>query len=155
VQSYLTQICYENTAFLPFYYLTRQAALTLAEGEKLIANEPSTQPAKAKLLERIRDDAKLKASMPSSGSVAGQRKLKIREALLKKDVPAGPDSRCLRDIFSAIRTLSRNELDAKFVKGILEKMFNKYYAHGEAALNDALRRAVCYADWILNRDGAQ
>lgn len=153
-QSYLTQICYENTAFLPFYYLTRLAGLTLAQAKELITNEPSTQPAKAKLLTRITDDISLKMPMPSSGNPSGQRKLKIRERLLKNEIPASSDSRCLRDILSVIRTLSKKELDVKFVKSLLEKMFNKHYAHGDGSVNNELRRTVCYVDWLLNRGDA-
>ena len=89
-RSYLTQICYESSAFLPFYYLTMLARLTLSEAEELITNEPSTQPVKAKLLGRIKDDSNLKTPMPSSGNASGQRKLKIRETLLNNEVPAEP-----------------------------------------------------------------
>jgi hypothetical protein len=50
-----------------------------------------------------------------------------------------------------IRTLKRAELDVGFVKGHLERWFNKHYAHGNSSLNYEIRRAVCCVDWLLNR----
>jgi hypothetical protein len=150
-QNYLTQICYENTAFLPFYFLIKQSRMSLEQAAKLIGDEPSTQQAKAKLLERIADDSSLKVPMPFAKNAAGQRKLKIREMLLKKQTPTNPDKQCLMDIFSMIRTFAPNELDKKFTNGLLEKLFNKHYAHGNAEVNHGIRRAVCFIDHLLNR----
>jgi len=147
-QNYLTQICYENTAFLPFYFLLKQAKLTLDEAAKIIDDEHSTQPARTKLLARIKCDDGLKVPMPFSGNVAGQRKIKNRDVLLKKEIPANPDAQCLKDYLSMIRTIQRAELDVVYVKGLLERWFNKHYAHGD--LNHEIRRAVCYVDWLLN-----
>jgi hypothetical protein len=53
-QNYLTQISYENTAFLPFYFLLKQGQMSLTEAAKIVSAEHSTQPAKGKLLERIK-----------------------------------------------------------------------------------------------------
>ena len=92
--------------------------------------------------------------MPFPGNAAGQRKLKIREVLLKKQIPANPDVQCLKDLLAMIRTLQRGELDGGFVKGHLEKCFNKHYANGDSGVNHEIRRAVCYVDWLLNRPGS-
>ncbi|MGH7967799.1 MAG: hypothetical protein ACREIC_03625, partial [Limisphaerales bacterium] len=110
-----------------------------------------TQPAKTKFLERIKDDSSLGIPMPYSGHASGQRKLRIRELLLKKEIPANPDTQCLKDLLAMIRTLQRPELDAGFVKGLLERWFNKHYAHGDSNVNHELRRSICYVDWLLNR----
>lgn len=150
-ESYLTQICYENTAFLPFYYLLKAGKLSLSQAAAIINAERSTQPAKAKLLERIADDSSLKVPMPFSGKAAGQRKLAIRAKLLKKQIPANPDTQCLKDLLAMIRTLQPDELDPRFVKGQLEKWFNKHYAHGDSGVNHELRRGVCYVDSVWNR----
>ena len=148
-KNYLTQICYENTAFLPFYFLLKQDKMTLDNAAKIINDEHSTQPARTKLLERVRCDDGLKVPMPFSGNAAGQRKLKNREILLKKEIPANPDAQCLKDYLAMIRTLQRSELDLGYVKGLLERWFNKHYAHGD--LNHEIRRAICYVDWLINR----
>ena len=154
-QGYLTQICYESTAFLPFYYLLKTGKMTLETAAKIISNECSTQPAKAKLLERIKGDSSLHIPMPFAGHAAGQRKLKIREILLKKQIPPSPDVQCMKDLLAMIRTLKNEELDASFVKSQLEKWFNKHYAHGDSGINHEIRRAICYVDWLLNRPESQ
>ena len=149
-QSYLTQICYENTAFLPFYFLLKLGKMTIKDAARIVSEERSTQPAKTKLLERIKNDSALRVPMPFPGNAAGQRKLKIREVLLKKQIPANPDVQCLKDLLAMIRTLQREELDAGFVNSHLEKCFNRHYANGDSAINHEIRRAVCYVDWLLN-----
>jgi hypothetical protein len=150
-QNYLSQICYESTAFLPFYFLLRQGKMSLDDAAKIVSDEYSTQPAKRKLLERIKNDSSLTVPMPFSGNVGGQRKLRIRELLLKKQIPANPDARCLKDMLAMIRTLGVAELDAGFVKPHLERWFNGHYARGASDVNQEMRRAVCYVDWLLNR----
>jgi Putative DNA-binding domain len=150
-QNYLTQICYESTAFLPFYYLLKQDKMSLDAAAKVVSAEPSTQPAKAKLLERISNDSSLKVPMPFAGNVAGQRKLRVRELLLKKQIPATPDTQCMKDMLAMIRTLQLSELDAGFMKSQMERWFNGHYAHGVSEVNHEIRRTVCYVDWLLNR----
>lgn len=148
-QNYLTQICYESSGFLPFYYLLRQAKLTLAQAEDIIKNEPSTQPAKAKLLQRLMDDSGLRLAAPSARTPSGQRKLQVRSRLLKK-LPVNTDERCLRDVFSVIRTLRKNEIDVRFINSLLMGVFNKHYARVSSSINGEFRRAVSYVDFALN-----
>jgi Putative DNA-binding domain len=154
-QNYLTQICYESTAFLPFYFLLKQSKMSLEQATKLINDEPSTHQAKAKLLERITNDSSLKVPMPFAGHASGQRKLKIREMLLKKQIPTDPDKQCLIDVFLMIRTFDLSELDKKFLNGLLEKLFNKHYARGDAGVNHEIRRTVCLIDHLLNRPASK
>ena len=153
-QSYLTQICYENTAFLPFYFLLKPCKLTLDEAAKIVSEERSTQPAKTKLLERIKNEVSLKVPMPFTGNMAGQRKLRIRDLLLKKQIPPNPDGQCLKDFLTMIRTLQRPDIDAEFIKSQLERWFNKHYANGDSGVNHEIRRAVCYVDWLLDHPEA-
>lgn len=149
-QNHLTQICYENTAFLPFYFLLKLGKLSLDRAAEIVTAEHSTQQAKAKLLERIKNDSSLKVPMPFPGNAAGQRKLKARELILKKQIAVNIDVQSLKDTLAMIRTLDGDELDSAFVKNQLEKWFNKHYAKGASAVNHEIRRAVCYVDWRLN-----
>ncbi|HEX3625709.1 MAG TPA: ATP-binding protein [Verrucomicrobiae bacterium] len=154
-QSYLTQICYESTAFLPFYYLLKAGKMSLEAAAKMVSEECSTQPAKAKLLARIANDSALPIPMPFAGQAAGQRKLKIREILLKKQIPANPDPQYMKDVLTMVRTLKKEELDAGFVKTLLGKWFNKHYAQLDSGINHDLRRSICYVDWLVNRQEAK
>lgn len=149
-KNYLTQICYENTAFLPFYYLLKLGKLTLTDATKIIDNEHSTHPAKGKLFERIQDDSSITLKIPASKNVSGQRKMRVREDLLKKNIPTHFEPQYLLDLLMMIRTLQINEIDKHFVKELLETLFNKYYAHGEARVTDEIRRSVCYIDMVIN-----
>ena len=150
-QNYLTQICYENTAFLPFYFLLKQGKMSLEAAAKVVDAESSTQQAKRKLLERMMDDSSLKVPMPCEQNVAGQRKLLVRKLLLKKQIPANPDTQGLKDMLAMIRTLQASEVDATFVKSLLERWFNGHYARGVSDVNHEIRRTVCYVDYLLNR----
>lgn len=150
-KSYLTQICYENTTFLPFYFLLKQGQISLEEAATIVSDEPSTLATKARLLARIKNDSSLKGSMPSIRSAGGQRKLEIREALLRQQLPASPDTQYLKNMLPMIRTLEVSELDKAFVMGQLEECFKRHYAHGDSNLNHEIRRSVCYVDWLLHQ----
>lgn len=150
-QHYLTQICYENTAFLPFYYLLRQGKLSIGDAIKIVSAEPSTQQAKSKLIERIQDDSSLAMQLPSASNGAGIRKLEARSLLIKKDLPPNPTPQSLKDFLAMIRTLRGNELDEQFVRQLLENWFNRHYAAGSSDLNHEIRRAICHVDHVLNR----
>ena len=150
-QNFLTQICYETSAFLPFYFLLVQGRLSLADATKIVTSEPSTQPAKTKFLQRIVEDSSLSVPLPCAANAAGQRKLRARELLLRKQIPSDPDAQCLKDMLAMIRTLQELEVEAEFVKAQLEKWFNGHYAHGASDVNHEIRRAVCYVDFVLNR----
>lgn len=150
-QSYFTQICYESTAFLPLYYLLKQANISLEQAAAAVNDEQSTLPAKARLLERLKDDSSLKVPLPSARNAAGRRKVRIREMLLNGQVSIDPDTQCLKDLLKMIRTLQPSDLDDGFVKGHLEHWFNKHFAQGDSAINGEIRRTICYMDWLLNR----
>jgi len=148
VNSYFSQICYESTAFLPFYYLLKQGRVSIDKAKTIVQGEPSTQPAKNKLLERLNDDSGLKLPMPCPRNASGQRKIRCRQAFLKHQIPANPDVKNLKDLLAIIRTLEKSEIDEAFVKETLLKWFNKHYANSDSGINHEIRRAFCYIDWL-------
>jgi hypothetical protein len=155
-KSYFTQICYESSAFLPFYYLLKQAGIPLPKAVDIINSEHSTMATKAKLLKRIDDDSGLKVPMPCSAIASGQRKLKIRDALLKKEPAlANSDGQAIKDACAMVRTLEKREMPVTYLKDLLEKLFNKHYARGDQDINHELRRAICYLDFALNRSDVE
>jgi len=150
-RSYITQICYESSAFLPLYFLIVQAGLSLSETMSVIDNEHSTSSAKSKLRERIEDDIALPVSIPSSSTVTGRLKLKIRQALLVKKVSYKTTGKDLEYLLDMIRTLTRAQIDEPYIKDLLRKIFNRDFAKGNSLLNDKIRRAICYVDWQIYR----
>lgn len=150
-RGYITQICYESSAFLPVYFLVAQAGLTLQGAIELIEAEHSTSFAKTKLLERMDEDDGLSVSLPSPSTDSGRRKLRIRKELLGKKNVAALDGNDLGYALDMIRTLERKEIDERYLKDLLKRIFNRNFAKGNSPLNDKIRRAVCYLDWCLYR----
>lgn len=149
-QSYVTQICYENSAFLPIYFLIANMEITLEETVTLIDREPSTQTAKSKLKARLLKETSLTVPKPSTSNQSGQRKLKARQLLLEKKVSANAEGEILNDILDMMRTLTPEEIDALYLKSILLEIFNRNFGRKEQTLNDRIRRAICYLDWKIH-----
>ena len=95
----------------------------MEEATKLIDREQATSPAKAKLKKRIAGDAVLTVSLPSSTNDSGRRKLKVRQALLKRGISATMDGIELDHVLDVIRTLSPKEVDETYLKDFLRKIF--------------------------------
>ncbi len=149
-QNYFTQICYENSAFLPFYFLLKQASLSLDAARTLIEEEHSTHVSKSKLLDRLNDDLRLLCvTIPTQKSAKGRNKLVLREQLLKKQLSLS-NQKELREVLQMVRTLEASEIDEQYLKKHLHSLFMKYYAKGDSVLNDDLRRAIAFLDWKIN-----
>lgn len=149
-QNYLTQICHENSAFLPFYYLLKQGKISISDATNRVNEEHSTQQSKVKLLERIADDSSLSQVLPSGRNPSSQRKLEVRASILKKTLLDDPNNQYLIDLLIMIRTLHKSEVDENYLKNYLAKLFVRHYAKCEPRVNDEIRRAVCYLDKLLN-----
>jgi hypothetical protein len=78
--------------------------------------------------------------------------LAVRRKLLDKVSFAKLDKQGLSDVLEMIRTLSSAEVDEKYLKGVLLKIFTQHYANGDSQLTDRIRRAVCYLDQQLHRE---
>lgn len=150
-RSYITQICYESSAFFPIYFLIAQAGLNLSDVASIIENEHSTSPAKSKLKERIANEIALPVSIPSPSNEAGRSKLKIRQAILEKKASSKATGKDLEYMLDMIRTLTRAQLDESYIKDLLRKIFQREFAKGNSPLNDKIRRAICYVDWCIYR----
>lgn len=150
--SYIKQICYEPSAFLPVYFLGVQMKIKKDEIVNIIDNEGTTSASKGKLLERLTDDRSLPLPMPFSGNSSGKRKLKMRAELLQKKISVRLDLKEIEIFLDMIRTLKGEEIDEVYLKKFLLKIFNKYYGHSNQTLNGKIRRTACYLDWILNKN---
>jgi hypothetical protein len=150
-KGYLTQICYESSSFLPCYWLIDRAAMLLTEAKAIVSAEQSTVPSKGKLIERLSGEENLRAAMPKDANANGRRKLAVRQKLLDKVAFTKLDKQGLSDVLEMMRTLEGTEIDEKYLKGQLLKIFSQHYANGDSALTDKIRRAVCYLDHELHR----
>ena len=150
-KAYFTQIAWESSAFLPCYFHLSQAGLKLVEAVSAIEKEHSTTQAKAKLLERLKSDNALRVSMPSNANSSGQRKLAARKALTSKKARADVQGRELGDILDMIRTLSKSDLPVSHLRQLLLEIFNRHFARQDQSINDKIRRAICYVDYLHYR----
>lgn len=148
-RSYITQICYESSAFLPIYFLMVKAGIGLTEVVGIIEKEPSTSAAKEKLKERIKEESALPVPMPSPSIASGREKLKIRQALKAKKISPRIEGKELEYLLDVVRTLARREIDEPYIKDLLRKIFDREFGKGNPVLNDKIRRAVCYLDWRI------
>jgi hypothetical protein len=149
-KGYLSQITYETSAYLPFHFLIRQGKFNLVDAKKLVEAERSTAPTKARLLKRLESDSTLRVQMPSTVTKAGMRKLKVRGDLLIGLAPVEAEGEELNDLLDSIRTLTHGEVKESYLKSILLQIFNRKFAQGDTALNDRIRKTVCYLDLVLN-----
>lgn len=147
-RAYLRQAAYENSAYLPIYFLIRQAKITVEQARELIEREHSTSPAKAKLLERLRGDKRLSNPLPSRTSATGMRRLSLRAKIISREALPEMTGTDLEDFLYVLRTLNRGEGNIDRIKVDLLQIFNANFARGDQALNDGIRRSLCYLDWL-------
>jgi Putative DNA-binding domain len=146
--SYLTQIAWESSAFLPCYYYLHLSGLGATQAIGLIEREHSTSRAKVKLIERLKSDEALCVTIPSANNKSGDRKLEIRKNLLARKLRDGANDKELGDILDMVRTLKKSDLPLSYIRELLLNIFNKNFAKQEQGLNDKIRRAICYIDWL-------
>jgi hypothetical protein len=147
---FLTQIARESTAFLPCYYYLKQAKYTISQAIDEVRTVITTSKSQLKLIERLEDDHKLQVHMPSAKSSKGQRKLALRTHLVAGDISEVAEEE-LTEILDVVRTLTASEVSSLtpvYLKRLLLTIFNKYYAQQNSTINDKIRRAICYIDWL-------
>lgn len=148
--AYLTQICYESSAYLPLYFLAEQGKMSLSEVQSMVEKEHSTSPTKSKLMKRLACEKGLSLTIPSTSNASGSRKHLVRQALLQRKISSKIDGQELHDLLDMVRTLNCDEIAPDYLKQILLEVFNKNFAKGDQTVNDKIRRAVCYVDWLLH-----
>lgn len=153
---FLSQIAWESSAYLPCYYFLHQAGMTVEEASTLIEKEQSTSQAKAKLLERLQSDVALGAAMPSESNANGLRKLSARKNLIARKMRDDINGKELSDMLDMVRTLKKTDLSISYLRELLLRIFNKNFARKDQAVNDKIRRAICFVDHLHFRvEGAQ
>ena len=146
--AYLTQVCYESSAYLPIYYYISQAGLDLAGARTLVEKQHSSVQSKAKLLERLAADHTLPRKMPCAGNPNGARKLALRSKLLAGSLPGKMSETELADLLDLVPTVAREEIPLARLCELLVGIFNAHFGNQDSFLNHRIRRAICYLDWL-------
>ena len=151
-EEYLRQICFESSGFLPVYHYLKQLNLTRKAGIKILQKVQSTSPAKKKIIERLEKNDDLRMTLPSDQRPAGKTKLEYRKKLIEKTVELKQitDETNIKYLLQTIRTLDASSAKSKYLREILQAIFDEHYGVSSALSTD-LRNSICYIDALLNR----
>jgi len=156
-QEYITQICFENTAFLPVYYYINAAGLDQGSTIGMLNAVVARSASKAKLIERISNGSTQRLALPSGSSLSARMKQKFAEQLLENSVDQTISGKDLEYCLQALRILSPEEIQmhADYLRELLRTWFNQHYSSAQGSLADNLRRAICWIDEALYFGGVQ
>ena len=155
-KDYITQICFGNTAFLPVYFYIDASELNKDQAITLVDGVISRSPSKAKLLERLKSRFNQSLVVPASDSYSAIAKRKyLGQIIDKKSELQSLDGKELEYCLQAIRCFKRDALkhNSGYIRGILKFWFNKHYSNANQTLADHLRRAICWVDEALFKEG--
>jgi len=154
-QEFIKQICFETTAFLPCYYYMNCAGLDVGMTINMLNGVVSRSTSKAKLVERITNGAIQKLALPTGDSPAARKKQSFVAKLASKAVEIELSKDDLLYCLQTIRGLSSTEImsNSPYLSGLLRTWFNKHYSSAQGALADNLRRAICWIDEALYKEG--
>jgi hypothetical protein len=150
-EQYIRQICFEPSGYLPVYYYSHLAELSLSEVRDLVRGTKSRRRAKGKLLERLSgaDDHSCAAPTDSSDHSKAKRRwlADIKRERVNLEVPAAELRRFLR----AICTLDTDEIDTNYLFPVLLNLFEEHYEDKTGYIAQNLRTALCHLDRVLFR----
>ncbi len=149
---YIAQVAWENSAFLPIYYFIHLAKLKIDQAIDCIDAQKSTSPAKAKAIERLRDDRSLGLKMPSRKNNKGLRKLVVREKLLAREISENITGSELTDLLDMIQTIQKSDLPISYIRKLLLGIYSRNFAIQNQQINNKIRRAICYVDLVHFKD---
>lgn len=153
---YVTQVCFETTAFLPIYFFIESASLDTAKAIEVINGVISRAPAKSKLIERLAKNNTQHLSPPRGNTPSATDKRNfiemLKQNLLKHDITGN-----LEYCVQSIRSLSSSEVkqNSEYLRNLLRTWFNKHYSSANSTLADNLRRAICWVDEALYMKGTK
>ncbi|MBI5589378.1 MAG: ATP-binding protein [Deltaproteobacteria bacterium] len=154
-KEFIKQICFETSAFLPCYYYMHSAGLDGSMTIKMLNEAVSRSPSKSKLIERITNGAIQKINLPTGDYYTARKKRAFVEQLASKSVNTELSNDDLLCCLQAIRGLSAPEVstNSAYISELLRTWFNKHYSSAKCNLADHLRRAICWIDEAIYKEG--
>lgn len=145
---YVTQICHEDTGFLPCYYFIEKSEKNVAEVIDILAAQTSRKGGRDKLLERLKQSKTQHAAMVKSGNKAGKEKKSAFDKLIAKADLLGSSPAAMVPYLQAMRMMEPVQVKDRFdyLASLLIAWFNGHYSNGNPTLTDNLRRAICWLD---------
>lgn len=145
---YISQICFENSAFLPLYYYIYLANISIKQTLELINKVGSRSQARTKLISRLVTGRKEKTELPSSRSKTGPAKLEYLRLLKNEGVEYSIDVQEIPLCLQAVRALESIDINEHFqyLRSLMRDWFDKYYFNADHTIAAALRNAICWID---------
>lgn len=150
---YLTQACFESSAYLPVYFLMKEARLSLEKAIEHVSNVKSTQATKRKLIERLSGQDDLSQRIPSDGNERGRERLAIRASLLEGTLCLAKDAKSAAKQLELIRTLTAEQVRSPFLWGLCRQAYEKFF--GDRQASGSIRYVISFMDRILNRPAVE
>lgn len=154
---YIKQICFENTGFLPVYYFMYAANMGIDETVEMLKGVVSRAPAKAKIIERLRERSTQETSLPNSNAPTAEKKRTFANALSNNSVDQTICDDDLKHCLQTIRCLPAEEIKihSAYIRDLLRTWFNQHYTSSDGSIADNLRRAICWVDEALYMDAVE
>ncbi|MBF0164117.1 MAG: hypothetical protein HQM01_06335 [Magnetococcales bacterium] len=145
---YVTQICHEDTGFLPCYYFIGKSEKNKTEILDILDTQTSRKGGKEKLIDRLKQTKTLHIAIVKSGNKAGKEKETAIEKLMNQAVLPESSPTAMVPYLRAMRMMEPSQVKDRFsyLASLLIVWFNCHYSNGDSTLTDNLRRSICWLD---------
>jgi hypothetical protein len=146
-QLYITEICNQNTWYLPIYYYTYLSGKTIPDVIEIIDNLHYRKHIQNNLIERLKSDTRLVIG----GDISiDPTKRELLEKIRTRTLPEQLDEHYINAFFQTITLLQLQDFDWEYIRVKL-KHFRTIALHNGlvSAYKTNSRKAVCYLDKLL------
>lgn len=143
---YIKSICYATSANYPLYFLIKQSNLNISEIIDLIEKITVRGTTKKSLINRLSGNMVKQKSVSLQNTKTANEKRKYRDCWINENLitPIENISYCVDVLFA----LSTEEIVSheKYIKMMLQHIFNEYYEKANSVLASNIRKAICRVD---------
>lgn len=147
---YISQVCFETSAFYPVFFFISQTSYTTPQVVKEVEKIPSRRASKAKLLERLQSTRLFTSGKLGGATESGQKRKQMCESIASKTVDKEDES-IDRKVFLESLTHLPASSDKEYVLALLDGIAMFHYWSLTANELFLLRQAVCHLDSIWYR----
>jgi hypothetical protein len=125
---YIEQVCFSESAFMPIYYFAHLAGMKIPSLKQAVQEIRTASPrVKNKLIERLEKSAERFASGISNvDSTLASAKLRIKEAILCRQLNSHIHKSDIIQTLMAVRTLNREEIQIEYLFPLLHDLYQLY-----------------------------
>lgn len=147
---YISQVCFETSAFYPVFFFVAQTSYTLPQVVREVEKISSRRASKAKLLERLQTTRKYAAGKLGGTTESGLKRKQMCESISSKTVDTEEGAIDLKIFLESLTHLPASS-DKEYVLALLDRVaMSRYWS---LASNQVfwLRQAICHLDTIWYR----